>query len=636
MCRFLAIDFDKSDWQLAVKSTAEAAITVDIPHAIEISQSGNGAHLWVFFSENVPAKLARRLGFLLLDKAMELCSSLTFDSYDRLFPNQDLLPEGGFGNLIGLPLQQKRRKSGFTEFVTANLAQIEDQWQFLKHLPRMSHLEVAQMVKSESDDQPMDELPWERQSVSTLIIPDCPQELTIVRANRLFISVASLPSKLVSCIRRIASFSNPEFFKKQALRFSTYDTPRFISLARIEGDYLSIPRGCEDDLIDLLRSQNIKPHFDTKTVKGNRLTKIKMTCRLRKEQAKAVNKILKHDIGILHAPTAFGKTVTAIGIIVKRKTNTLVLVHNKQLIDQWRERINTFTTGIQCGVHMGAKKSVSHEVDIATYQSLINRKDNKVNSILHNYGQIIIDECHHVPAASFELVLSETSARYIVGLTATPNRQDGLQKIMFMLAGKVRHRVLDEADKSFTQTVFVKTRSAEFARSNEDDSKLHISEIYQWLSEDEQRNVMIIDDVIASANEGRYCLLLSERRGHAEKLLNMLVEQGLRCVLLTGGMSARQRKEANERLPNSQVLVATGKYIGEGFDFPRLDTLFITLPISWKGTLAQYAGRIHRTFDDKEEVRIYDYVEINEPMLNRMYQKREKGYLALGYEINKA
>ena len=632
-CKFLAIDFDKSDWQLAVKSTAQAAVTLDVPHAVEISQSGSGAHLWVFFSENVPAKLARRLGFLLLDKAMELSPSLTFDSYDRLFPNQDLLPEGGFGNLIGLPLQQQRRKDGFTEFVTAELAPIEDQWQFLKHLPRMSHLDVVAKVKSNSGDQSIDEQPWERQSVTVEIIPDCPEELTIIRANRLFIPVVSLPSKLVSCIRRIASFSNPEFFKKQALRFSTYDTPRFISLARIEGDYLSIPRGCEDDLIDLLQSQNIKPHFDVKTVKGKRLTKIKMTTRLRKEQTKAVNKIIKHDIGVLHAPTAFGKTVTAIGIIAKRKTNTLVLVHNKQLIDQWRERINTFTTGIQCGVHTGPKKSVSNEVDIATYQSLINRKDNTVNSILHNYGQFIIDECHHVPAASFERVLSETSAKYIVGLTATPNRQDGLQKIMFMLAGKVRHRVLNEAGNSFTQKVFVKTSSAEIARSNQDDLKLHISEIYKWLTEDEQRNSMIVGDVIAAANEGRHCLLLSERRGHAEKLLNMLIEQGLMCVLLTGGMSAKQRRETNEALPDSQVLVATGKYIGEGFDLPRLDTLFITLPISWKGTLAQYAGRIHRDFDDKEEVRIYDYVEISEPMLNRMYQKREKGYLALGYEV---
>ena len=358
-----------------------------------------------------------------------------------------------------------------------------------------------------------------------------------------------------------------------------------------------------------------------------------MTTRLRKEQTKAVNKIIKHDIGILHAPTAFGKTVTAIGIIAKRKTNTLVLVHNKQLIDQWRERINTFTTGIQCGVHTGAKKSVSNEVDIATYQSLINRKDNTVKSKLHNYGQFIIYECHHLPAASFERVLSETSAKYIVGLTATPNRQDGLQKIMFMLAGKVRHRVLNEAGNSFTQKVFVKTSSAEIARSNQDDLKLHISEIYKWLTEDEQRNSMIVGDVIAAANEGRHCLLLSERRGHAEKLLNMLIEQGFMCVLLTGGMSAKQRREVNEALPDSQVLVATRKYIGEGFDLPRLDTLFITLPISWKGTLAQYAGRIHRDFDDKEEVRIYDYVEISEPMLNRMNQKREKGYLALGYEV---
>ncbi len=638
-CRFLAIDFDKSDWKNAVKSTVKAAEALEIPYTIEISQSGNGAHLWVFFRENIPAKLARRLGFLLLDKAMELCPSLTFESYDRLFPNQDFLPDGGFGNLIGLPLQQHKRSEGLTEFVTAELQQIPDQWQHLKNLSRMSHLEVVQKVSPHYAEQgagetPADEQPWERHSAGSDVIPDCPEKIGIVRANRLFIPIVGLPSKLISRVRKLASFSNPEFFKKQALRFSTHGTPRFISLARIEGDYLSIPRGCEDELIELLELQSVKPDFVEKTVAGQKLPKIKMTTRLRKEQSKAVNKIVKHDIGILHAPTAFGKTVAAIGIITKRKTNSLVLVHNKQLIEQWQERINTFTEGIQCGVHTGTKKSLSNEVDIATYQSLINRKDNTVSEILRNYGQVIIDECHHLPAASFELVLSESPARYILGLTATPNRQDGLQKIMFMLAGKVRYRVSEDINRKFVQRVFVKSRSSEFQRTYETDTKLHISEIYQWLSEDEQRNIEIVDDAFDAVREGRHCLLLSERRGHANKLMGMLVDKGVNCVLLTGGMSAQQRKDVNEKLPEAQVLVATGKYIGEGFDLPRLDTLFITLPISWKGTLAQYAGRIHRSFDDKDEVRIFDYVEVNIPMLNRMYKKREKGYLALGYEIN--
>lgn len=634
-CRFLAIDFDKSDWQQAVKSTAQAAALFNVPAAIEISQSGNGAHLWIFFNENVPAKLARRLGFLLLDKAMEVCPSLTFDSYDRIFPNQDILPEGGFGNLIGLPLQQLKRKYGFTEFVTENLTRIADQWRYLKLIPKMSHLDVVKKVADYSGDQEIDQQPWERASSNCEVIADCPDTIRIIRANRLYVQTSEIPSKLLNNIRKLASFSNPEFFKKQALRFSTHGIPRFISLSRLEGDHLSVPRGCEDDLVELLVSQKIEPDFEDKTISGKRLAKLKMTTQLRKEQIKAVNKMVKYSIGILHAPTAFGKTVAAIGMIAKRKVNTLVLVHNKQLVEQWQERINTFIEGVECGVHTGAKKSLTSQIDIATYQSLLNRKDNSINPILHDYGQIIIDECHHAPAASFEWVLSESSAKFIVGLTATPNRQDGLQKIMFMLAGKVRYQVSDDTEKNFTQKAFVKSLYSEFPEQLDEDAKLHISEIYKWLSDDQQRNASIASDVIASVKEGRHCLLLSERRAHADKLLEILDNNQVQCVLLTGGMNAKQREVAREKLSEVPVIVATGKYIGEGFDLPRLDTLFITLPISWKGTLAQYAGRIHRSFEDKDEVRIFDYVEVNVPMLNRMYQKREKGYLALGYEVNK-
>ena len=632
-CRFLAIDFDKSDWQQAVKSTAQAATSLDVPYAIEISQSGNGAHLWVFFNENVPAKLARKLGFLLLDKAMTLCPTLTFDSYDRIFPNQDMLPEGGFGNLIALPLQQLKRKTGFTEFVTKDLEPIVDQWQHLNQLNKLSHLDIVKLVAQFSDAQKMKEQPWERQSELRKIIPECPKSVTIVRSNRLYILVSSLPSQLLSVIRKLASFSNPEFFKKQSLRFSTHGTPRFISLALMDGEYLSIPRGCEDDLVELLTTHKIAAIFADKTSKGTRLSNIKMGIKLRKEQTQAVNQMIKHDIGILHAPTAFGKTVAAIGIMVKRKINTLVLVHNKQLVEQWQERIKIFTQSIECGIHIGVKKSLTGQIDIATYQSLVNRKNNTINPVIHDYGQIIIDECHHVPAASFELVLSESSAKYIVGLTATPNRQDGLQKIMFMLAGSVRHRVTEDSSKNFIQKAFVRSLASELPVPTDNKEKRHISEIYQWLTEDHERNTIIANDVISAVNNGRQCLLLSERRGHAVTLLQMLRQNGIDCVLLTGGMKTKERNAANQNLSTAQVIVATGKYVGEGFDLPRLDTLFITLPISWKGTLAQYAGRIHRSFEDKNEVQIYDYVEVNVPMLNRMFQKREKGYLALGYEI---
>lgn len=287
-CRFLSIDFDKSDWQPAVKSTAQAAVALDVPYAIEISQSGNGAHFWVFFSENVPAKLARKLGFLLLDRAMELYPTLPFDSYDRIFPNQDYLPDGGFGNLIALPLQKSKRKEGFTEFVTDELRPIDDQWQYLRHLKKLSHLSIVKLVSQHIDDQETGEQPWERQAVSADRIPNCPKSVSVVRANRLYIQLSDLPSRLTSLIRKLASFSNPEFFKKQALRFSTYGTPRFISLARVDGEYLSIPRGCEDDLVELLTGQKIDARFEDKTTTGKRLSKLKMTTKLRKEQTKAV------------------------------------------------------------------------------------------------------------------------------------------------------------------------------------------------------------------------------------------------------------------------------------------------------------------------------------------------------------
>lgn len=640
-CRLLAIDFDKSDWQLAAQSFSRACQEFDIPHAIERSRSGNGAHIWIFFSEKVSAKDARLLGFGLLDKAMEYHAGLSFDSYDRLFPNQDTMPEGGFGNLIALPLQRQPRQSANSLFVDSNRAPYPEQWEFLSGLGRVSSNQLYHLIeKIKSSSNPIEAQqlkPWEQGlPIAHSKIKDCPEAVTITLVNQVYIPLKEpsleLPSVLTARLKRLASFANPVFFKTQALRFSTHGIPRYICCARIEQNYLAIPRGCLDEAIRLLEEQEIRIDFDDKRNSGVKLTKLNFLGELRKDQRKVVNALIKHDVGVLHAPTAFGKTVTAIGVIAKRKVSTLILTHSRQLLDQWKERLNVFVDGVTIGVIGGGTRKPSGEIDIATYQSLINRKDNSVDEILSNYGQVIIDECHHISAPRFEMLLNEVRAKYALGLTATPERQDGHQRIIFMQAGPIRYKVKVDKQSEFEQHVVVRQIYQRpplelTATAN----RPHIADVYRWLMESEERNEHIIKDVVAEIEKGRHPLVLTERRAHAEMLNQRLIDEGYKTQILQGAMKVKERKVAMAGLENAQVLIATGKYIGEGFDLPRLDTLFLALPISWKGSLAQYAGRIHRQVDGKERVIIYDYVDTLLPMLERMFQRRSKGYAAMGY-----
>lgn len=382
-CYLLAADFDKGCWQEEVKAMSKACQALDIPHAIEISRSGNGAHLWIFFETNIPANQARALGFALLDKAMEIFPNLSFDSYDRLFPNQDVLPEGGFGNLIALPLQKEARLSGRSCFVDSDLNAIDDQWQYLAELKTLTQSSIDQLITTISpnplllseqgltDNRP----PWEITAKATPIkLESLPKTVTITLANHIYFLMSELPGPVLAGLKRLASFSNPVFFKTQALRFSTHGIPRFISCARIENGYLALPRGCLDDAIALLQEHNISPLFDDKRETGKPLLKLTPAFTLRKNQRDAVALITKHDFGILHAPTAFGKTVTAIGMIVKRKVNTLILVHSRQLLEQWQERLRTFLPEVTIGSIGGGKRKPSGIIDIATYQSLVNKK----------------------------------------------------------------------------------------------------------------------------------------------------------------------------------------------------------------------------------------------------------------------
>ncbi len=637
-CYLLAVDFDKTGWQEAVKATAQACIEFNIAYAIEISRSGNGAHLWIFFAETVPAKDARNLGFALLDKAMEIYPNISFESYDRLFPNQDLMPEGGFGNLIALPLQFQARQNGHSLFVDLQLKPYADQWEFLSQLEKVSTKQLSELVAKTTLDNTLNHvsgLPWEQgMSVEQSKIENCPTKITITLANHLYIKLDALPTPLTARLKRLASFSNPVFFKTQALRFSTHGIPRYITCARIEQDYLVLPRGCYDDVIELLEKQTIQIEFDDKRQAGKKLKSLIFLGKLRKEQTKAVNVMTKHNTGILHAPTAFGKTVTAIGIIAKRKVSTLILTHSRQLLDQWQARLSSFLDGVDVGLIGGGKKKPTGHIDVATYQSLINKKDNSIDPIIYEYGQVIIDECHHLSAPRFEMVVNEVRAKFVLGLTATPDRQDGHQKIIFMVAGAIRHKVKINHSQKFVQQVVVSQLDhPPPSHLSDPENRLHIADVYSWLASNEDRNKRIIDDVVVKINEGNFPLLLTERREHAEVLNQLLLDSGLKTVVLRGAMRVKERKLANEQLGKVQVIVATGKYIGEGFDLPKLDTLFLSMPISWKGTLAQYAGRIHRESEGKEVVTIFDYVDTSLPMLQRMYAKREKGYKMMGYEI---
>jgi superfamily II DNA or RNA helicase len=639
-CYLLAVDLDKEDWRSDVRALAQACRDEGIPYLVEISRSGAGAHLWVIFSDAVPAWSARALGFKLLDKAMQRHPSLSFDSYDRLFPNQDTMPDGGFGNLIALPLQHQARSHGCTVFVDDELNTYPDQWALLNQQKTVSLDQLRDMVgnKPDSDATAVVALPWEQSlPVRTEKITGCPENITLILANHVYMELSDIPGPLAARIKRMASFANPVFFKTQALRFSTHGIPRYISCARIEQGYLSVPRGCFDELQALLQEQGVTVEIDDRRTHGQFLDGINLKTTLRGNQKKAVRVLEDHDTGILHAPTAFGKTVTAIGIITKRQVNTLILTHSRQLLDQWKERLETFIEGTSVGVIGGGKKKPTGQIDVSTYQSLINKNDNTVSNLIRGYGQVIIDECHHISAPRYEMLLNEVSARYVVGLTATPDRQDGHQKIMFMVAGPVRHKVRAEASSKFVQRVIVRERHevppTDLSKGGE---RPHVASVYRWLAESSPRNQAIVKDVVLCVQNQSNCLLLTERREHAETLATLLEAEAVSSVVLRGGMRARERRMTEGQLQEAQVIVATGKYAGEGFDLPRLDTLFLGLPIAWKGTLAQYAGRVHRDIDGKQEVRIYDYLDTGLPMLERMFRKRAKGYKAMGYQLERS
>jgi superfamily II DNA or RNA helicase len=657
-CFFLAMDFDQGSWQEDVAAVLESCRQLALPAALERSRSGNGGHLWLFFEEAIPAVLARKLGAHLLTETLERRPEIGLASYDRFFPNQDTLPKGGFGNLIALPLQKHPRERGHSVFVDEHWLPYPDQWAFLSVLGKIARSDAEGIASAAEhhgrviavrhpalaeDDGDYNE-PWNvppsRERREPPLSGPLPERVQLVLGNEIYIAKEGMPPALRNRLQRLAAFQNPEFYRTQAMRLSTFGKPRVISCAEDHPLYIGLPRGCLDELLRLLSELNIESVVRDERNPGRPLA-VSFHGQLRHTQQLAADALAAHDTGVLAATTAFGKTVVAAWLIARRGVSTLILVHRLQLMEQWMERLSTFL-GLSIrdiGRIGGGRSRPNGTLDVALIQSLVRK--GVVNDRVGEYGQLVVDECHHLPAISFEQVARRAKARYLLGLSATVTRKDGHQPIVFMQCGPVRYRVnaKDEAaERPFTHAVWIRPTAFRTTTPGNPDPRVQFRDLYAALIADQDRNRLIADDVTQAVREGRSPVVLTERIAHLEELAARLSTTVRHLIVLRGGMGRKPLQQARAQLVSipeneERVVLATGGYVGEGFDDARLDTLFLTLPVSWRGTIAQYAGRLHRLHDSKREVRIYDYADLNTPMLARMFDRRCRGYEALGYSV---
>ncbi len=660
-CWFLAIDFDDEGWKKDISVLRKVCSQFDIPVVVERSRSGNGAHAWFFFDQPVQAILARKFGSAILTFAMNQRHEIKFKSYDRLFPNQDTMPKGGFGNLIALPLQKAARDNNNSVFIDDDLVPYGDQWAYLSSIRKLTENNIESLIAKLCKGNELGTLkedveekikPWETSKV-ILQNKDFPETIEIVKANMLFIPKAGISQKALNRMKQLAAFKNPEFYKAQAMRLSTFNKPRVISCADEIDEYLCLPRGCENDLIDLLKETNVKTDWIFKTNSGRQID-VTFKGTLRDDQPAAVSELLANKTGVLCGTTAFGKTVAAINIIAERKVNTLILVNKVSLVNQWKEKLTEFLTISKnlepeqqsnknlknfIGQIGDGKQIRTGIIDIAIMQSLTRMRE--VKEFVKDYGMVIVDECHHVPAFSFEMILKNVNAEFVYGLSATPERKDGHHPIIFMHCGPIRFR--DDAKKQaekrpFEHYIIPRFTSFRIHSLNEKAEKdWTINDLYAALVTNETRNQQITDDVVECYKNGRNCLVLTERIEHVKILSTEIGKIIPDVISVTGGMGTKETREILEKITTAPVdkpivLVASGRFIGEGFDEPRLDTLFLAMPISWKGTLQQYAGRLHRLFAGKNEVLIYDYVDIHVQVFEKMYNRRLSGYASIGYK----
>mgnify|MGYP002624577811 CR=1 FL=1 len=675
MCRFLVFDFDNhvkgaekedyanidSRWKEEVDALRNICKLLGIDALVERSRSGRGAHIWIFFEKPISARLARQFGFALLDKGAETINLKSFSYYDRMIPTQDVLPEGGIGNVVALPLQGLALRSGNSAFIDENWNAYHDQLDVLWNTKALSEEFIQNCITIWNETNPFKEAygegeervkPWE--SAGTFEHKDSSGIIDITLSNMVYLDTLHMRPKLQNQVRHIAAFGNPVFFKNQVMGLSNFEESRYIYLGKDENGYIGIPRGLTEKLFEKLKIAGIGYRIIDRRSTRNPIH-VEFQGELRESQIPAVEKMLEFDNGILSAATAFGKTVVCSSLIAKRKVNTLILLESSALIEQWISALERFliineelpeykTPSGQVrkrksliGWLQGAHDSMGGIVDIAMAGSLC--KKGEFHPLLEKYGMILVDECHHSASETLMNILGQVKARYVYGVTATPMRGDGKEKINYFLLGPIRYKysAKDRAKEQgiehlvfprFTRTVAVHTSG----------KGLHPNAAYELVRKNEVRDEQIISDIMACIENGRTPVVLTKYTDHAEVLYGKLENCADNVILMLGGKSKKEQRLVGEQLAGVQpseslIIVATGQLIGEGFDYPRLDTLIMATPVSGRNVVEQYAGRLNRDYEGKKNVIIYDYVDNHVPMFERMYAKRLRAYKQIGYEL---
>ena len=635
-CRLLACDFDGPGWAADALAYLDAAHAEGIPAALERSRSGDGGHVWVFFAGKVPAASARRIGLHLLREAMTVRADLDLASYDRLFPAQDFMPKGQFGNLIALPLHGGCRKRGTTVFLDpGNLEPFEDQWAFLSTIEPLSTEAVASLAGAFGELATGPDAVTYRQPPSPAAGPKPPPRIAAMAGAMLAIDRIGLPPALLAALKHLASLHNPEFYEKERLRFSTWNTPRFIRCYRETIDQLLLPRGLRDKAARIVTEAT--SHLAvTDACSLPDPIQIALTATLEPVQQVAAKALAEHDLGILVAPPGSGKTVVGCALIAHHRVPTLVIVDRKPLVEQWRDRLVTHLDlkPKQIGQLGGGRTKPRGLVDVAMVQSLARRDD--IAELTSGYGLVIVDECHHVPAVTFERAVRNIPVRRWLGLTATPYRRDGLQALMAMHCGPVRHTMTARTGGALRVLDLIVHET----RHQATDDDQHIQTTFRGLVDDDQRTATICDDIATAARAGRNCLVLTRWTEHLESIAETLTAKGVEPLVLHGQMGKKARKAITDRLATPPdggglVLAATASLLGEGFDCPPLDTLFLAFPIKFKGSVVQYVGRILRPTATKTRVEVHDYVDTLIPVLARMHDERRTAYATLGFRLPK-
>ena len=626
---FLAFDFDDKEGNKDIKNDIlnflDICDTYNIPISIERSQSGKGYHLWLFFENKIKAVIVRKLAYLLLSKAKEKCN---LSSFDRMFPTQDYLSKKEYGNLIALPFQKEAITNGNTLFVDRNFNCYQDQYKYLSHQPKMKEIEIINIINLLSVNNESKEI--------TSINP-YPQNIDVILDDMIYINKKTISSSLIKEIKKLASFSNSNYFKAKKLSKSTYNIPIMIDCSIEENDYIKLPRGTYEKLINYCNLHNIKLNIIDKRNKGNKIN-IKFKGNLYDNQNESLNELIKYDIGILEAPTAFGKTVTACKLIELKSINTLIITFSVNLLNQWKNRLMEFLDIKEVGTFCGRKKNLTNIIDIATIQSIYNKGN--IKDIVKNYGMVIIDECQHTSASTYEQTLNKVNARYVYGLSATPYKEDGKTKIIKMQCGEIRNKInLRKFNQSLNLTMKVLIKNINLNNPNPNIIDYSLNEIYNIICKDNIRNNTILNDIKIEYEKGKNILVLTERIEHLEYLQNSLLNITKNLIVYRGNMNSKEIKKYEEIIKTinntkeNKIVLATSKCIGEGYDDSSLEILFLTMPISANHRVLQYAGRLHRRNDIKSEIKIYDYVDENFLITRNMLRKRKKSYKKMGYEI---